>query len=260
MFKKLSLLTALLLALLMLSGCYKIKSDLTLNPTNETVSGVLGVSVPTKYFKAMGDQLPSEDLPAGVTVKEINANGMQGYSYTLTDVPMSELSASDSPLPIKVARDGDAYVLTGDFTQWFFTTKSLKQDGIKVKGEVPAPQIDFKFTFPDPVTDAPKGTVTDGNTVKLSGPWVKSHKKFRIAAAHNFDAVPVPSFKDFPSADRSVEKAYPLPLKERNELPLFFFGLMIAGGLITIILAHYGHVSRAPRDPKSKQAKKAKKK
>src|SRR5688500_7227104 len=111
--------TATVLALFSLSGCFKLDMDMTVS-SDDTIDGVVVVAV-DKDLADMADEdsgddseLTEEDVPEGATIEEYDEDGFVGQKVTFDGVSMDELNESFSsegdtggPAGWSLIHDGD---------------------------------------------------------------------------------------------------------------------------------------------------------
>ncbi|SEE64110.1 LppM family (lipo)protein [Ruania alba] len=144
------ILTALvaILGLTLLAGCLRVEGEVTISET-DTLSGEVTVAVERAWMIEQGQDPESlvdgieEDLAAapdeGVTGQRYDDGEYTGITLTLTRTPLDRV-ASATGNALTITRDGDEYVVTGDFSELNAT-------------EDAAPwSVDLTVTFPNGVT------------------------------------------------------------------------------------------------------------
>lgn len=110
--------TALLaiLALLLLSGCFKVEMDLEVN-ADETVDGTMIVALDEEMYAMLSadddsSMFGTEDMPEGAEVEPYEADGLKGQKVTFTDVPLTEFAQSleEGDGEFSLRHEGDEYV------------------------------------------------------------------------------------------------------------------------------------------------------
>lgn len=238
----------------MLSACYDLKGELTVGE-DDTVSGTMSISAPSELYAQMPELAQAgEDLPAGMTAEPLKADGYEGFTYTLDQVALTDLTEREGRgFPLTVTRDAAGYTVEGDFTSWFPKKGELQQQGLTIPGTLPPPRIALTLTLPTPIVDAPEGAPVEGSTLTLTEKWLMGHKTFAFKAPVAPEA-PAPA----PAAEPTVS-AFPIPDHGRNPIPLYVFSLMVVGGLGLMFYGRFGAVAaKAPAGDKSAKASKAK--
>jgi hypothetical protein len=165
-------------ALFLLSGCFTMKMDLTVND-DQTVDGTMVMALDEEMFAMMGDGEESElfdddDLPEGAEVEDYEQDGRKGKKVTFSDVKLSEFSESmaDGDSDFKIEHDGDEYVFTATMDPGQMTGESGESTGDAEFDEqmqqmmermFEDAEVNIALTFPGDVTDS-NGKV-DGNRV-----------------------------------------------------------------------------------------------
>ena len=159
------------LALVSLSGCFKLDMDMTVN-SDDTLDGVVILAI-NEQLADMAEEdsdLTEEDLPEGATIEEYDEDGFVGQKVTLDDVSMADLNESFSsegdtggPGEWSLTHEGDEYRFTGDMD---LTDLASDEDSeIDMGAFMAGAELRVAFTFPGEVTES-NGEV-DGNTVDL---------------------------------------------------------------------------------------------
>src|SRR5215203_2886178 len=117
---------ATVVALLTLSGCFKLDMDMTVS-SDDTLDGVVIFAV-DKDLADLADEesgeeseLTEEDVPEGAEIEEYDEDGFVGQKVTFDGVPMDEINESFSsegdtggPGEWSLTHEGDEYRFTGD--------------------------------------------------------------------------------------------------------------------------------------------------
>lgn len=190
--------TAVLMAsaLFLLSGCFTMKMDLTVND-DQTVDGTMIMAVDDEMFAMMGDDAESEmfgeeDLPDGAKVEDYEQDGRKGKKVTFSNVKVSELSESmaDGESDFKLEHDGDEYVFTatmnpGDMSGAGSDDSSGdaefdKQMQQMMERMFEDADVSIALTFPGPVKDT--NGKKDGNSVSWDVDLTKPAELRAVAA------------------------------------------------------------------------------
>ena len=157
------------LALVSLSGCFKLDMDMTVN-SDDTLDGVvvLAISEDLADMAEEDSDLAEEDLPEGATIEEYDEDGFVGQKVTLDDVAMADLNETFSsegdtggPGEWSLTHEGDEYRFTGDMD---LTEMASDEDAeMDMSAFMAGAELRVSFTFPGEVTET-NGEV-DGNTV-----------------------------------------------------------------------------------------------
>lgn len=175
------------LGLLLLSGCFKVDADFTVN-SDETVDGTMIVAVEQDFLDAMGelggedseDLVNPEDLPEGAEVEEYDEGGYVGQKVTFEGVTLDEMMAGmdggDAAADEwALTHEGDEFVFEGTFDM-----TSEGDDEIDMSAMLEGAEISVSMTFPGEVTES-NGEV-DGNTVTWE-PEIGEVNEMRAVAA-----------------------------------------------------------------------------
>lgn len=160
------------LGMLLLSGCFKIDADFTVN-SDETVDGTMIVAVEQDFLDAMGELggesedggdliTNPEDLPEGTEVEDYDEDGYVGQKVTFEGVTLDEMMSSmdegDAAADEwSLTHEGDEFVFEGTMDM------TSGEDEIDMSGMMEGAEISISMTFPGDVTES-NGEV-DGNTV-----------------------------------------------------------------------------------------------
>ena len=169
--RSMKLVSVVLAAVLLLSGCVRFQADLKFNP-DDTVDGSIVVAVvlsdeddAKEQAAASVEQIESQLLAGlrgetGVRASEYDQDGYFGTRFDLDDTPLAAFSGGGNEGKLALSRDGDEYVFSGllDFTP---------DDG----EDAPDPDDDttnitISVTFPGTVTD--HNGELNGSTVSWS--------------------------------------------------------------------------------------------
>ena len=162
-------LAASVLALLSLSGCFKLDMDFTVN-SDDTLDGtvILAVNEELADMAEEDSDLTAEDLPEGATIEDYDEDGFVGQKVTLDGVSMEELNESFSsegdtggPGEWSLTHEGDEYRFTGDMDLTEMAT--TEEDGIDMGAFMQGAELRVALTFPGEITET-NGEV-EGNTV-----------------------------------------------------------------------------------------------
>jgi hypothetical protein len=162
---------ATLLALVSLSGCFKLDMDMEVN-SDETIDGAVIVAVDKELADMAGAEsedsdLTEEDVPEGATIEEYDEDGFVGQKVTFDGVSMDELNTSfteedesGGPSSWSLTHEGGEYRFTGDMD---LTEMAAEEDGLDMGAFMSGAELRIAMTFPGEVTES-NGEV-DGNTV-----------------------------------------------------------------------------------------------
>ncbi len=155
--------------LLLLSGCFKLDMDLTVN-SDDTVDGVMIVAV-DKDLAAMAEedsQVDEGELPPGSTVEDYDQDGFVGQKIALDNISMDQLDQSFSsegdtggPGEWSLTHEGDQYRFTGDMD--LTDLAATGDEDFDMSAFLQGAELRVALTFPGDVTES-NGDV-DGNTV-----------------------------------------------------------------------------------------------
>jgi hypothetical protein len=170
--RRLGVLAWVLLATLLLSGCFTVKMDLAIQ-SDDTVDGSLVLAVDKSLADLAGGEdalrqsLSGEGSPftekpssGDVTQREYRDGDLIGVEYVLSGLPVTEFSAQQTG-ELEISRDGDRFVVSGNL--------DMTDQGAAVEGQADptgllgAPDVSMSITFPGEVVSA-NGQV-DGRTV-----------------------------------------------------------------------------------------------
>ena len=218
------LLPLLLLALVSLAGCYQSQGELTIDEEAK-LTGSLSVTSPALTGA------PAGELPPGVTATFAENT----LTYTFEDAESSSLAS----LSLNgSARSNLAEVAVGSSS----LTLTVRP------GELPAATtegatVNWELDFPGEILKAPEEASVEGTTVILSGAVGDLPETFSVEAV-------LPGGQEPPPVAEQV--SYPLQGEPRNVIPLLFFGVLIAAGLVAIALGHTMRFGRI-KTPKAKK-------
>lgn len=160
-----------LLGLFVLTGCFKVDMDLTVQP-DDTVDGTMIVAFDRSFLDMMGSlgeegMDPSElfdtsDLPEGSTIEEYDEGGFVGERVTLDGADLAELSESTSGEEqgeLTIRRDGDVYRVEGAMDM----TQEGGEDLLDMDEMMGDAELRVRLTFPGEVTES-NGAI-DGRSV-----------------------------------------------------------------------------------------------
>lgn len=181
--KRKAALVAVAVATLVMSGCVKIHTTVTLHSDN-TVDQNIIMAVDPSLLEGQEDTFNAEalnaDVPAEfkdrVTVKDYtDSDGKRGIDMTVKGITFEELAdggafgGDGDPTAAVLGGEGPTYVREGDI---FIVTYPVSASDAETGGMDPSMMADmldvkFKFQFPGDVIETTKGTI-DGNSVTLS--------------------------------------------------------------------------------------------
>jgi hypothetical protein len=160
-------------ALLALSGCFKLDMDLTVN-SDDTLDGVVVFALDDQLAAMAGEdsdsdsELTEEDVPEGATIEEYDEDGFVGQKVTFDGVAMEELNESFSsegdtggPSGWSLTHEGDEYRFTGDMDMT--EMGGTGEDELDMSAFMQGAELRIAITFPGEVTES-NGEV-DGSTV-----------------------------------------------------------------------------------------------
>lgn len=160
-------------AALLLSGCFTMKMDLTVQ-TDDTVDGSLVFAVQ----KSVADLMGGEDAVAkafesggsgwdtssggNVETKPYRTDDLVGVEYVFDSLPLTQFSSGldDSGDALSITRDGDTFVVKGAMD---LTSDATQTGGMDPSTMMSGADVGVSITFPGKVISA-DGQV-DGNTV-----------------------------------------------------------------------------------------------
>lgn len=160
-----------LLALVTLSGCFKLDMDMEVK-SDETIDGAVIVAVDKDLAGMAGSEsddseLTAEDVPEGATIEEYDEGGFVGQKVTFEGISMDELNTSFSeegetggPSGWSLTHEGGEYRFTGDMD---LTDMAAEEDGLDMSAFMAGAELRIAMTFPGEITES-NGEV-DGNTV-----------------------------------------------------------------------------------------------
>lgn len=176
------------LGLLLLSGCFKVDADFTVN-SDETVDGTMIVAVEQEFLDMMGelggedegvdDLVNPEDLPEGAEVEKYEEGDYVGQKVTFEGVTLEEMTSSMAEGQAdtddwSLTHEGDDYVFEASFDM------TTGEDEMDMSGMMEGAEMSISMTFPGEVTDS-NGEI-DGNTVTWE-PEVGEANEMRAVAA-----------------------------------------------------------------------------
>lgn len=176
------------LGLLLLSGCFKVDADFTVN-SDETVDGTMIVAVEQEFLDMMGelggedqgadDLVNPEDLPEGAEVEEYDEDGYVGQKVTFEGITLEEMTSSMAEGQAdtdewSLTHEGDEYVFEATFDM------TAGEDEMDMSGMMEGAEMSISMTFPGDVTES-NGEI-DGNTVTWE-PKVGEANEMRAVAA-----------------------------------------------------------------------------
>ena len=166
------------LALLALSGCFKLDMDMTVND-DDTIDGVVIFAIDQDLADMAGEegggedsQLTEEDVPEGATIEEYDEDGFVGQKVTFDGVSMDELNESFSseddtggPSSWSLTHEDGEYRFTGDMDMSEMSGEGEGSDELDFDPSVfmEGAKLRVAMTFPGEVVES-NGEV-DGNTV-----------------------------------------------------------------------------------------------
>jgi hypothetical protein len=176
------------LGLLLLSGCFKVDADFTVN-ADETVDGTMIVAVEEEFLDMMGELggegegteelVNPEDLPEGTEVEEYDEGGYVGQKVTFEGVTLEEMTSSMDEGEAatdewSLTHEGDEFVFDGTMDM------TTGEDEMDMSGMMEGAELSISMTFPGDVTES-NGEI-EGNTVTWE-PQVGELNEMRAVAA-----------------------------------------------------------------------------
>jgi hypothetical protein len=159
-------------ALLSLSGCFKLDMDVTVN-SDDTLDGVVVFAVDEDLADLSDEEseddseLTEEDVPEGAEIEEYDEDGFVGQKVTFDGVSIEEINESFSsegdtggPGEWTLTHEGDEYRFTGDMD---LTEMATGEDDLDMGAFMQGAELRVAMTFPGDVTES-NGEV-DGSTV-----------------------------------------------------------------------------------------------
>lgn len=146
--------------LFLLSGCYKVQADFTVNE-DSTISGTMIMGMDKKVLEEMGgsaEDFTSElkdDYPEGAKVEEWSDERFVGSKASFEAVPLSEMN--DETFTLKKEDESFVMELTGD-------AENLDDEQMEQAfAEFGNPEVEMVFEFPGKITDHEGAGTVDGN-------------------------------------------------------------------------------------------------
>src|SRR5687768_9030608 len=146
-------------ALVSLSGCFKLDMDMTVN-SDDTLDGVviLAISEDLADMAEEDSDLAEEDLPEEATIEEYDEDGFVGQKVTLDGVSMADLNESFSsegdtggPGEWSLTHEGDEYRFIGDMD--LTELASGGEEDIDMGAFMQGAELRVALTFPGEVTE-----------------------------------------------------------------------------------------------------------
>lgn len=179
------------LGLLLLSGCFKLDADFTVN-ADETVDGTMIVAIQQEFVDMMeemgaeagdgGDLITNpEDLPEGSEVEDYDEDGFVGQKVTFEGATLEQMASSvdtegTADDAWSLTHEGDEFVFEGSLDM----TSEGDSEDIDMTGLMEGAEISISMTFPGEVTET-NGEV-DGTTVTWT-PKIGEKNEMRAVAA-----------------------------------------------------------------------------
>lgn len=199
-----SLAVVLALAVLALSGCFRVDVALTVSSAN-AVNGTAVIGVDRSVAQSAGGakalverltkQLMPQDVPTPgrITSQPFQDASHVGVTLTLNDVPLSAFAADTSHGPswLSITRDGDRFVVAGavDLTPATLHTESDPA----LQQQLKSATVSVSLTFPGPVPES-NGQIS-GNTVSWQPPMGQlTHLAASASAGDSAGSSGVPLF------------------------------------------------------------------
>jgi hypothetical protein len=119
--RKLAALLSLLVVAFLLSGCFKFNMDLEVS-NQDTVSGTAVVAL-SKELQAFAEESGGGEEPTDAfdevdraEVSDFDDGSFVGQQYEFNAIPIEEFSLNDDESALKIERDGDKLVVSGNFS------------------------------------------------------------------------------------------------------------------------------------------------